>query len=73
MRLRCLIGLGSEVCGSRSTLREKSGEHRLDEGTEDDLGATVRKSLVIRFSHGREWMLKHTRSEGEPSTRQERT
>jgi len=40
MRFACLIGLGSEVGGSRSTLGEEAGEHWLDQRTEDDLSTT---------------------------------
>jgi len=39
MRLRSLIGLGSEIGRSRTALGEVAGEDWLDEGAEDDLGA----------------------------------
>ena len=51
VRLSRLVSLRAKVGSSRATLGEEAGEDRLDEGTEDDLGATI-FSLI---SHVLQW------------------
>ena len=41
MRLGRLIRLRAKIGSSRAALREEAREDRLDEGTEDDLSATI--------------------------------
>lgn len=41
MRLGRLVSLRAKVGSSRAALGEEAGEDRLEEGTEDDLGATI--------------------------------
>lgn len=48
MRLCRLVSLGAKVGSGRATLGEETGEDRLEEGTEDDLGATVFVSYKSR-------------------------
>ena len=46
VRFACLVRLGSEIGGSRSTLGEEAGENWLNEGSEDDLS-----TAVVQFSY----------------------
>lgn len=69
MRLRSLIGLGSEIGRSRTALGEVAGEDWVDEGTEDDLGAADDN---VSLKAGREYF-QPTRSGEEPSIGQAQT
>ena len=72
VRLGRLVSLRAKVGSSRAALGEKAGEDRLDEGAEDDLGATI-VFLSVTCSNGEIVVANLTRFEGEPSTRRERT
>ena len=51
VRLGRLVSLGAKIGSSRAALREETGEDRLNEGTEDDLGAT-KAFISITDSNG---------------------
>jgi hypothetical protein len=54
MGLGRLVGLRTEVRGGRPGLGEEAREHRLDEGTENNLSATVITAVshVLRYLDG---------------------
>lgn len=68
----CLVSLRAKVGSSRAALGKEAGENRLNEGTEDDLGATIVVSLITCLS-GEMVSARLTRFAGGPSTRRGRT
>lgn len=66
-----LLSLGLEVLGCRGGGREVSGEDWLEEGSENDLGATI--TVVSQGSSCINSLKEHTRSGEEPSRERGRT
>ena len=64
------VDLGAEICGGRAGLGEVAREDWLEEGAEDDLGATACCQCVLM---GIQTVILHTQSGEEPSRGQGRT